>query len=129
MRIPAGRFGTGPYEKTASVPAFAVGEGPYPARKVFPLQGGRWRGKAATDEGDLSARTILDGRPKGLPYPNREVSLKTCRAGPPGRAVCVLRAGGRKGRPYGVNWGGFCIFVGAAHRTARLPRQRQKLSL
>ena len=32
VRIPTGRSGTGPYEKNATVPVFAIGAGPCPAR-------------------------------------------------------------------------------------------------
>ena len=40
---PAGRSGTGPYEKNASAPLFVVGAGPRPARQPSPLGEGAER--------------------------------------------------------------------------------------
>ena len=59
---------------------FRIHVGAAISRPSLPPSRGKVPPKRA-DEGDLLARIIYGGRPKGLPYPNQAGSFEICRAG------------------------------------------------
>ena len=102
----AGRPGPGPYDKGRMASGYTVGAA-ISRPKAFPLPGGRCRAHTRRMRVGRNGRNPSAGRPVSGPYERKErlpkyavgaapcgrpspVGYDTCRARPPGRAVCLL---------------------------------------